>query len=321
MTTPLHPTIKDIPMPDRIKHLPRTENGYPILYFAAVNPTTGKYDLRVMDPVKRVSAVNRKLCWLCGQPLGRNMTFVAGPMCCVTRTSSEPPCHYECARYAAIACPFLTRPKAHRRESDLPDDMSMPGCGIKRNPGVAALWTTRSYRVWKTHDGNFLITMGDPEHVEWWAEARQATYSEVAESIESGAPLLFEQCDKDRNPDEARHELTKQFAALFPLLRDLPGREAHTAAAYGLDETIMIAVRADEVAWFRSHPDEEFYIRPARVGEYPNDIAPTHVRVQKLDPDANQRAREFGVVKAGEFIQIKSTRSPEGTEGAGAINS
>ena len=41
------------------------------------------------------------------------------------------------------------------------------GAAITRNPGVVCLWTTRSYRIWKSRGGasGYLITIGDPERV------------------------------------------------------------------------------------------------------------------------------------------------------------
>jgi hypothetical protein len=152
------------------------------------------------------------------------------------------------------------------------------------------------------------MTVGDPiGQVEWWAEGRQATYGEVTASLESGLPLLFEQCEKDADPVGSRAELVKRMGSILPLLRGLPGREDSKGkmAEQKLDEAVLIAVRAEEVAWFASHPDEDSYIRPAHVGEYPPDMQPTHVKVKKLDAAGDQRAREFGVIKSGEFVVVR----------------
>lgn len=295
--TELHPTIRHLEMPRRIAALPLTDNGYPVLYFA--DTVNGKPDLRIMDRRKKNRCISEKRCWLCGQPLGRNLVFVIGPMCCITRTSSEPPSHYDCAIYAVKACPFLTRPRAHRREGDLPSEKVMPGFGIARNPGVTAVWITRSYR---TFHGGELIEVGAPEKVEWWAEGRQATYPEVTKSIEDGAPLLFEQCDKDEDPITSRSDLIKQFGRLLPLLRGLPGR-TQKSAPDGISEAVMIAVRSEEQAWFAMHPDVNNYVRPCRAGEIPSD-KPTHVMVTKLDPDGDGRIRKFGKIVGGNFVEI-----------------
>jgi hypothetical protein len=58
------------------------------------------------------------------------------------------------------------------------------------------LWTTREYEVFKTGKdaagGNrgYLITMGEPEKVEWYGNGRRATRAEVDHSIETGLPTL-----------------------------------------------------------------------------------------------------------------------------------
>ena len=61
---------------------------------------------------------------------------------------------------------------------------------IRRNPGVAMLWTCKDYWVFGDGSGGRLINMGEPERVEWLACGRAATREEVQVSIESGLPSL-----------------------------------------------------------------------------------------------------------------------------------
>src|SRR5439155_15335159 len=103
-------------LPERIKALPVDERGYPIPWF--VDYVNGKPEFRAMDQHKWVRALKEKLCWVCGQPLGRMMTFVAGCMCGINRTSAEPPSHYDCALWSAKNCPFLNNPDMVRREDE-----------------------------------------------------------------------------------------------------------------------------------------------------------------------------------------------------------
>jgi hypothetical protein len=153
----------------------------------------GKPEFRGMDGRHLNECIKRKLCWLCGEPLGVHMTFVIGPMCGINRINAEPPCHARCAEYAARACPFLTQPRMRRNEKDTPwgDEPVAAGIAIKRNPGVALLWTTRSYRIVRDGPG-VLFQLGDPEHIEGYAEGRRATFDEVMHSIDTGLPLLME---------------------------------------------------------------------------------------------------------------------------------
>jgi hypothetical protein len=176
--------------PERMRRLPLDERGYPVPYF--VGYVDGKPDFRTMDAKKLAHAVRLKLCWLCGQPLGRFRTFPVGPMCAINRGTAEPPSHLECARYGVRACPFLVRPHARRREANLPEDTTSAGIMIKRNPGVTCLWTaTADYAVRRAGAG-VLFVLPDPTAIEWWTEGREATDVEVWESFETGVELLTE---------------------------------------------------------------------------------------------------------------------------------
>lgn len=196
------------PLPPKMAHLPIDERGFPVPWF--VELIDGKPDHRVMCARKLPLAIKHGLCWQCGGPMGRFMTFVIGPMCSITRSISEPPSHLECARYAATACPFLTRPHAKRREAGMPEHREMAGIGIGRNPGVVCLWTTREYKVFHAGRGQtpggdgVMFEIGAPTSTEWYAEGRPATRAEVDESIESGLPLLREAAELD-GPDGLAH--------------------------------------------------------------------------------------------------------------------
>jgi len=198
MTVPMYrPGLPE--RPPRMRSLALNEKGYPVPWFVAW--IDGKPEFRAMDPDKWERAVKHKLCWLCGEKLGHFQTFVAGPMCGINRTSSEPPSHHDCAVYAARACPFMTLPKAVRRQAGLPEGVQLApgqkttnsgivgGVSLTRNPGVTMLWTTTSYMVHKVENG-MLLEMGPPVEVEWYSEGRRATRAEVDESIRTGMPFL-----------------------------------------------------------------------------------------------------------------------------------
>ncbi len=112
-------------------------------------------------------------------------------MCCVNRVSSEPPSHPECAEFAVKACPFLSMPKAQRREANIPcDTKAGAGFAIKRNPGVTLIWITSYYKLERYHDGVLFRLHKDAAELHWWSEGRKATRAEIMESIESGLPIL-----------------------------------------------------------------------------------------------------------------------------------
>ena len=190
----LNQRIADLEMPERMRRLPISDEGYPIPYFVPF--IDGKPEFRGMDGERLGLCVRLKRCWLCGQPLGVHMTFPIGPMCAVNRNIAEPPSHHGCALYGVRACPFLTQPRMRRNEKDVPQG-HIAGVGLKRNPGVICLWTTRSYRVWRPPGGGVLFAIGDPETVEYFAEGRPATRAEVLASMESGLPLLMEIAEEE----------------------------------------------------------------------------------------------------------------------------
>jgi hypothetical protein len=205
--TRLNARIATIEIPHRMRRLPISDEGYPIPWF--VGEVNGKRDFRCMDGEKLGIAVRLKRCWMCGQPLGVNMTFPIGPMCAVNRNIAEPPSHHDCAEYGARACPFLTQPRMRRNEKDLPEERFVAGQAILRNPGVICLWTTKSYKVWRPRGGGALFEIGDPEQVEYFAEGRKATREEIIYSMETGLPLLMKVA-QDEGPD-AVTELQRMY--------------------------------------------------------------------------------------------------------------
>jgi hypothetical protein len=202
------------PSPPRIARLPRNRAGYPIPWFVAI--INGEPDFRVVRERGIADAVRFHSCWLCGGPLGANAAFVLGSMCAITRVAPEPPSHRDCATYAVRACPFLTNPHMRRRTSNLPDDTVMPdGEMITRNPGVTALWLTRTWRMDPTYR---LFDVGDPVTVTWWAHGREATRDEVMASIESGMPILTGAAEKDPRPRAALAQLAAMHAEALRLV-------------------------------------------------------------------------------------------------------
>lgn len=211
--SPIRPELESLPA--RMVDLPRDERNYPVPWF--VQWIDGKPEFRAMDARKFVRAIKEKLCWVCGERLGVNFCFVAGPMCGINRTSSEPPCHADCARWSARNCPFLNNPKMVRREDGLSDQCkeNIAGFGIMRNPGVAMLWFTRSYEVFKVDNG-YLLQMGDPQSLEWWRCGRPATRAEIDAAIDSGLPNLEAVARLEKGGLDALARNVKRFERYLP---------------------------------------------------------------------------------------------------------
>lgn len=213
----------DLPpnMPDRMQRLPLSDRGFPVPWFVqwleeqgsdkATPVGEGYPEFRMMRPEALHAAIVQKRCWVCGDTLGRFMSFVIGPMCGVNRISAEPPCHRDCAEWSARACPFLSKPQMVRRESGLTEKVDeMPGDGILRNPKVALVWTCEGYRTFPDGKGKSLIEIGPSTDVAWFSRGREATRSEVIEAIDSGMPLIEETVNPELSEEQRE-------AALFDL--------------------------------------------------------------------------------------------------------
>jgi hypothetical protein len=97
----------------------------------------------------------------------------------------------------------------HRRERHLPPGQLDPaGIMIRRNPGVALVWTSRTFAPFRVSNG-VLFDIGEPITAEWYAEGRAATTEEIRASIDSGLPALH-QIAEEEGPD-AVAELTRRY--------------------------------------------------------------------------------------------------------------
>jgi hypothetical protein len=211
-----------VPIPKRIAKLPLDERGFPIPFFVGYD-TRGLPDFRMMDAHKLRRAVVDKLCWICGEPLGRYLAFCIGPMCALNRNNAEPPMHKDCALFSVQACPFLLNPEQKRNKRKVHGEWcEPPGEPIKRNPGVALVWITESYDVYIDHRTNGpLFRLGDPVEVSYWREGRPALRHEIVESIESGLPILLEMAqDEGSKAVEALYKARDAAYKLLPVAID-----------------------------------------------------------------------------------------------------
>lgn len=204
------------PVPRRMRHLKVDARGYPVPMF--VSWINGEPDFRVSDGKHMAEAMRFDVCWVCGQKLGSHRTYIVGPMCVVNRVSSEPPSHAECAHFSAKACPFLANPKRGRNPNDLPEEGTMPGCPIMRNPGVVVIYTTKATTRPFSVENGVLYELGEPTTVEWVKEGRAATLDECLEAIETGYPALLEVATEAGPRDVAALKVARERAMLL-----LPG--------------------------------------------------------------------------------------------------
>ena len=230
------------PIPSRISKLPRDKRGFPVPWF--VEWIDGEPSFPVMDPDKFRQAVTFNRCWVCGGPLSACKAFVIGPMCVVNRVTAEPPSHLDCARFAALNCPFLANPRVGRQlggDEVIKRGGKVAGIMIERNPGVTCIWVAKSYKLQRLDNG-ILFRIGPAEQVSFYAKGRPATRAEVNESIRTGLPLLQDMAAKDdvHNGDRgATRALQLQIDAMQMLLDSLtwpPGDDVDLSAMGFADE-------------------------------------------------------------------------------------
>jgi hypothetical protein len=220
-------------MPKRIARLPKDERGYPVPRFVewlkqgldgqmiAARPTdpSAKPDFRYARPEYRNQAFRHGYCWVCGEQMGVHKIYAIGPMCVVNRVTMEPASHRECAEYSVKACPFLLRPRMRRLPMGADEPRHVAGKMIERNPGCTCLYETKTATSFQA-EGGWLIRLGEPTRVDWWAEGREATRQEIKDSIDSGYPILMDMAMQQGI--EAVDELVRmKFAALKLLPRDV----------------------------------------------------------------------------------------------------
>lgn len=152
-------------IPQRMTALPRDETGRPVPWFAAV--VDGKPDIGTVRTGGMQDALQFKLCFLCGKSLGKYVAFMLSPLTLLNRVATEPPCHRDCAQYAAVT-----------------------GLSPRRGVGLELVWVTRRWHMIRDAKGQPLFDVGSPDQTYWYADGRDAGRDEALESIDSRMPAL-----------------------------------------------------------------------------------------------------------------------------------
>lgn len=128
-----HKDWKNVPMPPGIAARPRTPEGYPVPYVNFVDSVHGP-DLRVLDAKRVQICVERRMCAICGGPLGSMKVFIGGENCVTNRMFADPAMHEECARYAAAVCPYLATQNYHHAKDAAIARKKSAGVMLMTNP-------------------------------------------------------------------------------------------------------------------------------------------------------------------------------------------
>lgn len=160
-----------VEVPPKLAGRPRDRRGYPIPWMVQLD-AHGLPDFRVTNADRWVLAVKAKLCAMCGDPLGRHLAFIGGPVSFRTRLFTDLPMHKECGLYAIQVCPFLAAP-SFRYATTLP---SMDGVRtelqttemVPTRPDRFFIATTHRYEVIQTSEGSVLAQAAPWEWFQWW---------------------------------------------------------------------------------------------------------------------------------------------------------
>lgn len=132
-------------------------------------------------------------CGTCLRPLGNFKAFIVRPSAAVSRISTVPPIHPDCA----IDWAEKVKPKSKRHD-----------------PGVVLIWVTLHFQEYED-EGKKILDLGLCEYVRWFNGGRAATRQEVMDAVNAGIPELEKMC---QNEDD-RYELERRkkiAVALYP---------------------------------------------------------------------------------------------------------
>lgn len=175
---------RTIPIPDRMRALPLDPRGYPV----PVNVTrdrNGKPNFATNDERVRQLLFRKDRCGICGGKLLRGRWSIGGPGSALHPDGAflDPPMHYECARYAVQACPYLAMPTYSKSVSKVPPlEVGLVKDGIAYNPTVFPnrpdLFLLVMYVAQKLtyYDGDAVRSLRPKRplrSIEYWQEGRQ----------------------------------------------------------------------------------------------------------------------------------------------------
>jgi hypothetical protein len=142
------------PIPKALRHL-RVFAGLPVP--ATVLWVDDKPDFRQMDPKKCSELVDKKLCGICGQPMGDRCYWIGGKRCYENHMFIDLPMHRVCAEESMKLCPFLNGNRTEYR-GHLPTSSVLDA---SKRPDVMLLMEGKTKNIELVSiDGNTLLFAG-----------------------------------------------------------------------------------------------------------------------------------------------------------------
>jgi hypothetical protein len=111
---------QNVPLPERMKKLPRDKRGYPIPVIVT-RDRDGLPMFTVNDSVVQTKCVHKKMCPICGGKLPKELWFVGGPQSAFHPHGCyfDSAMHHECLTYALQVCPYLAMTRWNAHEANL----------------------------------------------------------------------------------------------------------------------------------------------------------------------------------------------------------
>lgn len=157
----------NIRVPARVARLPRDSRGFPVPFIVKDRVNGAPVDFRDTDPVKRIHAIVDRLCGVCGGQLEGDLYLIAAPECVESRLFSFPGMHEECARFAMLACPYLSSADYKPEKPPISLSIGVPAVDGEHRPERLGFYVCREYT--EDRSGPVVrIIAGAPVRVEWW---------------------------------------------------------------------------------------------------------------------------------------------------------
>jgi hypothetical protein len=93
------------PVPVWLAHLPTV--GGLVVPWITPRAGDGRYLFGVLDPARQHAALTRRLCQVCGRPLGRRLVLLMRAQDLPRRCTAEPGCDPACCAHVQAACPMV----------------------------------------------------------------------------------------------------------------------------------------------------------------------------------------------------------------------